>query len=377
MGRDLPPIGPRGPSTVGSAPLKVAPATPVFDPNAAAAPGSGIFGLPEDPQGARVHVLGVPFDATTSFRKGTARGPAAILAASRQVDLFDALNGRPYEAGIWMAPLAEEVRRWNEEASRAAEPVIEAGGVGRAGGENADGKLRKAAERVDALQEELNRWVEARANEILDRGKLCALVGGDHSVPFGAIQAHATRFPGLGVLHVDAHADLRPAYEGFTWSHASILRNVAERIDGVARIVQVGIRDYSEEERDFIVDSRGRIQTLFDLEWADARHSGQNLKALVRRTLAELPREVYVTFDVDGLDPSLCPNTGTPVPGGLSWNEATLWLDELVRSGRSIVGFDLNEVAPAADSDAGAGWDENVGARLLYRLIGLALKSGT
>ncbi|HEX6883742.1 MAG TPA: arginase family protein, partial [Planctomycetota bacterium] len=148
--------------------MKVAPATPVFDPNAAAAPGSGIFGLPEDPQGARVHVLGVPFDATTSFRKGTARGPAAILAASRQVDLFDALNGRPYEAGIWMAPLAEEVLRWNEEASRAAEPVIEAGGVGRAGGENADGKLRKAVERVDSIQEELNRWVEARANEILD-----------------------------------------------------------------------------------------------------------------------------------------------------------------------------------------------------------------
>jgi agmatinase len=230
---------------------------------------------------------------------------------------------------------------------------------------------------VDRIGEELNHWVEAHAAEILERGKLCALVGGDHATPFGAIRAHARRYPGLGILHVDAHADLRPAYEGFTWSHASILRNVAERIDGVARIVQVGIRDYSEEERDFILGSRGRIQTLFDLDWADARHSGQNLKALVRRTLSELPREVYVTFDVDGLDPSLCPNTGTPVPGGLSWNEATLWLDELVRSGRRVVGFDLNEVAPAAGSDAGAGWDENVGARLLYRLIGLALKSLT
>jgi agmatinase len=350
--------------------MKVAPATPVFDPNAAAAPESGIFGLPEDPGGARVHVLGVPFDATTSFRKGTARGPAAILAASRQVDLFDALNGRPYEAGIWMAPLAPEVARWNEEASRAAEPVIAAGGVGT------DGKLRKAAERVTALQEELNRWVEARANEILDRGKLCALVGGDHSVPFGAIQAHATRHPGLGVLHIDAHADLRPAYEGFTWSHASILRNVAERIGGVARIVQVGIRDFSEEERAFATGSGGRLQTLYDVEWADAKHSGHNLKALVRRTLATLPEKVYVTFDVDGLEPALCPNTGTPVPGGLDWNEASLLLDELVRSGRRIVGFDLNEVAPAAGIEDGSGWDENVGARLLYRLIGFALRSG-
>src|SRR5688572_19775733 len=378
VGSDGPPIGPGAPSTVpstvGSPPMKVSPAPALFDPNAAAAPESGVFGLPEDPQGARVHVLGVPFDATTSFRKGTARGPAAIRAASRQVDLFDALNGRPYEAGIWMAPLAAEVVRWNEEASRAAEPVIEAGGVSPGGG-NTDGRLQKAAERVGALQMELNRWVEERANEILDRGKLCALVGGDHSVPFGSIQAHATRHPGLGVLHVDAHADLRPAYEGMTWSHASILRNVAERIDGVAKIVQVGVRDFSEEEREFIAASKGRIETLYDLEWADAKHSGHNLKALVRRTIAALPEKVYVSFDVDGLEPALCPNTGTPVPGGFSWNEANLWLDELVRSGRRIVGFDLNEVAPAAGVDDGSGWDENVGARLLYRLIGFALRS--
>jgi agmatinase len=349
--------------------MKAAPAPIGFDPNAAAAPGSGIFGLPEDRERARVHVLGVPFDATTSFRKGTARGPEAIRAASRQVDLFDPLNGRPYEAGIWMAPIDPIVARWNEEASRAAEPVIEAGGVGT------DGRLQKAAARVDVIQRELNSWVEARTNEILDHQRLCALVGGDHSVPFGAIQAHATRFPGLGLLHFDAHADLRPAYEGFLFSHASILRNVAEHIGGVARIVQVGIRDFSEEERDYIASSRGRIQTLFDHEWADAKFSGHNLKALVRRTLAALPERVYVTFDVDGLEPALCPNTGTPVPGGLSWNEANLWLDELVQSGRRIVGFDLNEVAPAADSNTGAGWDENVGARLLYRLIGCALRS--
>ena len=344
-------------------------APPAFDPNAAASPENGIFGLPEDAKGAQVHVLGVPFDATTSFRKGTAGGPEAIRAASGQVDLYDHWNEKPYEAGIWMAPLDARVRAWNEEATRAAEPVIAAGGAGD------DPRLRQAVARVDAIQVELNRWVEARANEILDAKKLCALVGGDHSVPFGAIEAHATRHPGLGLFHVDAHADLRPAYEGFTWSHASILRNVAERIEGVATIVQVGIRDCSEQERDFIADSNGRIRTLFDLDWADARHSGHNLKALVRRTLEPLPETVYVTFDVDGLEPALCPSTGTPVPGGLSWNEAMLWLDELVRSGRRIVGFDLNEVAPTPGLELGAGWDQNVGARLLYRLIGFALRS--
>jgi len=341
----------------------------VFDPNAAAAPDSGIFGLPNNPRGAHVHVVGVPFDATTSFRKGAAHGPLAILRASRQVDLFDVVTGKPYEAGIWMAPLEPRIVAWNAEASRAAEPVIEAGGVGD------DPRLAQAAQRVDALQEELNRWVEAQATDILDAGKLCALVGGDHSVPFGSIRAHARRFPGLGLLHVDAHADLRPAYEGFTWSHASILRNVAERIPEVATIVQIGIRDLSEEEFEFQRASRGRIRCLFDHEWAAARSSGQGLKSLVLRTLEPLPENVYVSFDVDGLDPAFCPSTGTPVPGGFSWHEAQLWLEELARSGRRVVGFDLNEVAPAPERESGAGWDENVGARLLYRMIGFALQS--
>ena len=342
---------------------------PTFDPSAAAAPDSGIFGLPDDPEGASVHVIGVPFDATTSFRKGTAAGPAAILAASRQVDLFDLVTGHPYEAGIWMAPLDARVSRWNDEASRLAQPVIERGGAG------GDPELASAVRAVDAIQEKLNGWVEERAVEILERGKLCALLGGDHSVPFGSIRAHAERFPDLGILHFDAHADLRAAYEGFTWSHASILFNVQDQLERVKTIVQVGIRDLSQEEHALMHDSKGRVRALFDHEWADAKHSGHHLKSVVRRALAPLPEKVYVTFDVDGLEPALAPHTGTPVPGGLTWHDAMLWLDELARSGRRIVGLDLNEVTPEhADSD-GSGWDEIVGARLLYRLIGFALQS--
>jgi agmatinase len=209
----------------------------------------------------------------------------------------------------------------------------------------------------------------------MDAGKLVAVLGGDHSVPYGAIQAAAERHPGLGVLHVDAHADLRAAYEGFTWSHASILYNVVTRLEAVERVVQVGIRDLSEAEHALIAGSRGRVSALFDAEWAAARAAQQNLVALVRRTLAPLPERVWISFDVDGLDPALCPNTGTPVPGGFSFGEAMLWLGELARSGRRIVGFDLNEVAPGRERPAGEGWDEIVGARLLYRLIGFALQS--
>jgi agmatinase len=179
----------------------------------------------------------------------------------------------------------------------------------------------------------------------------------------------------MGILHVDAHADLRPAFEGFTWSHASILHNVATRIPEVAKILQVGIRDVSAEEEEFVRASGGRIQSLLDVQWAAAKLDRADLRALVRASLRDLPHEVYLTIDVDGLDPALCPNTGTPVPGGLSWHEAMLWLQELVDSGRRIVGFDLNEVAPDRAREPGAGWDEIVGARLLYRLIGFALLS--
>jgi agmatinase len=355
-------------STRNSARTAPASPRPDFDPGAAAGPDSGIFGLRSSPEQAAVHVLGVPFDATTSFRKGAAGGPLAILRASRQVDLFDLLTGKPYQAGIWMAPLDPAVTRWNDEATLAAGPVIAAGGAGD------DPALLAAARRVDAIQHDLNRWVEERAQLALRDGKLLALVGGDHSVPFGSIQAHAERYPGLGLLHVDAHADLRAAYEGFTWSHASILRNVLERIGGVGPILQVGMRDLSEEEHE-LMRADGRLSALLDHEWADARHRSHDLRSVVRRALEPLPAQVYVTFDVDGLDPALCPHTGTPVPGGLTWNEAMLWLEELVLSGRTIVGLDLNEVAPEPGRESGAGWDENVGARLLYRLIGFALRS--
>jgi len=220
--------------------------------------------------------------------------------------------------------------------------------------------------------------VEREARLALEAGKLVALVGGDHSVPYGSILAHAERYPGLGILHFDAHADLRAAYEGFAWSHASILHNVYTRLgEGLGTILQVGLRDVSEAEVEMIQASNGRIRAVFDPEWAEQRLRGRDLAAFVRRAIEPLPEEVYVTFDVDGLEPALCPSTGTPVPGGLTWAEAMLWLEELVRSGRRIVGLDLNEVAPAPEGkvELGAGWDENVGARLLYRLIGQALRS--
>jgi len=332
-----------------------------FDPDAAAAEGSGIYGLPHTPAEARVVIVPVPFEATTSYGGGTADGPRAIFEASKQVDLFDRETGRPYDAGIAMLDEDPRVVQWNAEAKRIAQAVIARGGV-------VNEETRRAAEEVNGYGERLNEWVYAQVSALLDGGKIAAILGGDHSVPFGAIRAHAERFPRLGILHLDAHADLRDAYEGFTWSHASIFHCVMTRLDNVAKLVQVGVRDLGGAESAMIEASRGRIVTFFDADLAARKEEGTPFAKIADEIVAELPKDVYLSWDIDGLDPTLCPGTGTPVPGGLSWNEAIGLLRALVRAKKRIVGLDLCEVAPSATE-----WDANVGARLLYKMIGFTL----
>jgi agmatinase len=317
----------------------------------------------------------VPFDATTSYRKGAARGPAAILQASRQVELFDpsagSAAGRPHLQGICMLAADPRISKLNDEAGSKADRIIAVGGsIGK------DRSLARDLERVNEIGAEVNAIVREATERVLDAQKLPAILGGDHSAPFGAMEAITERFAGLGILHFDAHADLREAFEGFEWSHASIMHNVVSRLPGVAVLVQVGIRDLGEREHEKILGSKGRIRTLFDGEWARARLEGFNLRELVKKRLEPLPENVYVSFDVDGLDPTLCPNTGTPVPGGLTWHEAMLWIEELSKSGRRVVGLDLNEVSPGDGDPERDSWDAIVGARLLYRLIGAAVAGG-
>ncbi len=336
---------------------------PEFDPNAAAAPDSGAFGLPFTPEQARVVLVPVPFEATTSYGGGAADGPAAIREASKQVDLFDLDTGRPYAAGIAMLDEPADVRAWNDEAKALAAPIVASGG--------ADADPAKLT-RIDALCAQMNDWVYRTTRDWLAQDKIVGIVGGDHSTPFGAIAAYAERYPQLGVLHLDAHADLRDAYEGFTWSHASIMFNVLAHVPNVRKLVQVGIRDFGEAEYQLIQDQPARIRTFFDADLQRARFAGRSWQDQVDEIVAALPQHVYLSWDIDGLQPTFCPHTGTPVPGGLDFAQAVALLEGLVRGGKRIVGFDLNEVAPGPDGDE---WDGNVGARLLYKMIGWTLRS--
>jgi agmatinase len=339
-----------------------------FDPNAAALPNSGVYGLPSQFEDSRVILMPVPYEATTSYGGGTANGPAAILAASKQVDLYDYVLGRPYKFGIYLLPEDERICQHNHTAKALAQEVIEQGGNTT----DNSGLLLKLNQ-VNESSALVNEIVYNQAKTMLAQHKIFGVIGGDHSVSFGSIMAHAEAYPCLGILHLDAHCDLRPAYEGFTWSHASIMYNAINRISSLEKIVQVGIRDFSEQEFTFITESQGRIVTYFDEALAIRRFNGQGWIQLCKEMIEHLPQQVYLSFDIDGLDPRLCPHTGTPVPGGLSFREVVALITVLVESGRQIIGFDLTEVAPHPNGEDE--WDANVGARLLYKMIGYTLLS--
>ena len=334
----------------------------MIDPNAAASPDSGIFGLDTPESAAAIVLMPVPFAATVSYGGGAEDGPDAVLAASRQVDLYDLQYGRIYERGICLLDADPSLRERHDAARALAQELIARGGAGP--GDAA------AVAAIDAAGAHVNDLVHAHVARQLAAGRIPGVLGGDHSVPFGAIRAAAERHPGLGILHVDAHADLRQAYEGMRWSHASIMDNVLRFVPQVARLVQIGIRDFCEQELETIQGSDGRVLTHFDLEWQRRRCCGETFDALCREAIGALPQDVWISIDIDGLEPALCPHTGTPVPGGLSFGEMAHLLQVLAHSGRRVVGFDLVEVAPGPDGDE---WDANVGARVLYKLCGAAM----
>lgn len=331
-----------------------------FDPNGIGQPNGNYFALPYTIEEAEIILIPVPWDVTTSYRPGASRGPQAILEASTQVDLFDFNVENAWQIKIGAHPLNEGIYSRSKELRNDAEFVIR---HLEEGGDPEEKAVTKRIERINQASQELNDWVRFHSLEYLDKGKLVAIVGGDHSTPLGLMKAISGRYDSFGILHIDAHADLRKAYEGFTYSHASIMYNAIHEIDNIERLVQVGIRDLSSGEMNLATQDN-RITMFNDEAINEALYCGKSWQQQCNDIINELPQNVYISFDIDGLNPDLCPNTGTPVPGGLSFQQATFLLKALAKSGKRIVGFDLNEVVSNENND----WDANVGARLLYKL---------
>ncbi|MEO5642982.1 MAG: agmatinase family protein, partial [Bacteroidia bacterium] len=340
-----------------------------FNPNDLGDPNANMYGLPFTCDEAEVVIIPIPWDVTVSYSDGTANGPQAVFNASFQVDLFEPAVKDAWKIGLAMEEISEELKSRAEILRKGAKAYID---VLTNGGDPSKNELvGKILQQVNAGSELLNEWVKERCLEWMNKGKLVALLGGDHSTPLGMIQALAEKYPSFAILQIDAHADLRKAFEGFTYSHASIMYN-ALTIPQVSKLVQVGIRDFCQEELELIQNSNGRIKTFFDRDIKHAHYEGKTWAQQVDEIIATLPENIYISFDIDGLDPKLCPNTGTPVAGGFEFEQVAYLIQQVAKSGKKIIGIDLNEVSPGEDE-----WDANVGARMLFRMCNLmALSNG-
>jgi agmatinase len=338
-----------------------------FDPSGVGLKNGRFIGLPFDEDDAKIVLLPVPWDVTVSYSDGTATAAQNIVEASSQLDLYDADVKDAWKMGIYFRHIDLFWLNRNEELRPLADAFIEA--IEAGANPAHDLQLVNVLEEINNACLLLKNWVYTETTNLLNKGKLIGIVGGEHSVPLGYLEALAQRHEHFGVLQIDAHQDLRRAYEGFIFSHASIFYN-ALKIRQISKLVQVGIRDCCQEEMELVAASNGRVQVFSDQAIRETVYSGSSWGNVCERILTSLPEKVYVSFDIDGLVPDLCPNTGTPVPGGLQFAEAIYLLKMLVESGREIIGFDLCEVAGVGNE-----WDGNVGARIVYKLCNLMGKS--
>lgn len=338
-----------------------------FDPSSIGLDNGNFGGLPFDYESADLILFGVPWEVTVSYQAGTALGPQAVLEASRQLDLYDFDYPDGWKQGIFVAESPAWILEKNEALRQQAMEIIACLEQGEQPESNPE--LFQSLQLINQACQTVNQWLFDQVQIALNQGKRVGVIGGDHSVPLGAIQALASRYPDFGVLHIDAHSDLRDAYEGFQYSHASIMFNVLQ-LPQVSKLVQVGIRDTCQEEVDLIRRSDGRVSAYYDPMLKQKLYAGLPWLDLCQQIVAELPQQVYISFDVDGLDPKLCPNTGTPVPGGLELEQAFCLFRAVTQSGRQIVGFDVSEVGNAE-------WDGNVAARAVYKLSNLMALTAT
>ncbi len=274
--------------------------------------------------GARVVVVPVPFDGTTCYRPGAREGAQAIIDASRNLELYDAeLRRSPYLVGIHTLRPVEIIQ----------------------------GNAQAMVDRTEQV-----------TGALLDRDKFVVTLGGDHLTSIGVIRAFARRHPGMSVLQIDAHADLRDEYEGSRLSSATIMRRTLEVCPHAA---QVGIRSLSEPEARFVAERKLSLWLASDIH----AQRGRGEQRWIGEVVATLADEVYVTIDIDAFDPSLVPGTGTPEPGDLGWYDV-IDLLTAVTANKRVLGFDVVELSPLVESHV----SPVVAAKLVYKLIGLALR---
>ena len=341
-----------------------------YDPNSVSNPNNNIFGLPTNEDDSRLIIIPVPWEVTVSYGSGTARAPEAISKASMQIDLFDAEMPDAWKQGFFMRHCDKKILMKSDYLRKEAELYIDY--ISKGDEVTANQFMTKTLREVNEGGIFLNNWVYDQTMVLLEKEKLVGILGGDHSTPLGYMKAIGEKYGNYGILQIDAHCDLRDTYEGFNYSHASIMYNALKEISHIEKLVQVGVRDYSQSEWEYVKKSNFKVITYFDKEIKQRQFEGESWKYLADEIVSKLPSNVYISFDIDGLDRKLCPHTGTPVPGGFELEEIFFIFKKVIESGRKIIGFDLSEVG-ISDTD----WNSNVGARILFKLCNLLVTSNS
>jgi len=268
-------------------------------------------------------ILPVPYEQTTTYQVGTKHGPQAIIHASQEVETFDEeLNLETYKTGICTLNPVE---------------------ISTAGPERMLEKVYQAIK------------------ELIDREKKVIMLGGEHTISIGAVKAFKEKYPNLSVLQMDAHADLRDSYQENKFSHACVMRRIGE----LSHFVSLGIRNFSVEEHEFIQRNKIDVFLAQDVRNCDRWYEPDGSCRWKEEIINKLGSDVYLTFDLDVLDPSIMPSVGTPEPGGLLWYETLDFLKQLVYH-KNLVGFDVVELCPIPGLVA----PDFLAAKLIYKIIG-------
>ena len=339
-----------------------------FNPNTITPDNGCYFGLSHDPESAALVLLSAPWDTTTSLRSGSSYAPDAIIEVSRYVDFYEPLAPNSWQKGIATAPIDYSIQDLSHRLRSDAERVINLHDeLGMSVIDNL--MYERRLRRVNEGSVEVNNNIFQQASNWLSKDKIVGLVGGDQSVTYGIVRAMGYKYEKLGLLHIDSKCDMREAFQGFDFSHASTMFNIMRDVPQVDKLVSVGVQEFSpiEWER---VSNNGRIKVFTAQQmWSD-QFEGTPWSKIVDDIIAELPDHVYISLDIDGLMNECSPNKGHMTAGGLNFHQVIYLMDRIITSGRRIVGFDLTEVSPNIENKA----DMRIVARLLFKMCSIALK---
>lgn len=315
---------------------------------------------------AKLVVVSVPWSVTSDYGRGAAYAPDAIIDASDKKDIYDLKRDISHYGSVATADIDYNIQecsgRLGHEAERIALSLEESDTIGE--------RTHARIERVNVGFGEMQASVYRQVRRIAKSGKQVAIVGGDQSVAFGAVKALSEHHKGIGVLNIDAHADLKHEGVPYTYSHTTVMRNIAEELSCVGKIVEVGVRDINHDELAFAT-ANDKVEIHFSEELAARRFEGETWGKICDEICESLPPKVYISFDIDALKIEFCHNTNSPVPGGMTFDEVVYLVNRVVATGHTIVGFDITEVVPNLDNVM----DANVAARLLGKMIVAALNS--